>query len=131
MNYILQIFAGPQRRVRTAVQQAEIHDQIVFCAGDQAGQILVLVVKALIQHQLLFAVRRIVADWDGYSYRRGKNQFTYRPEEDRWKMLLWDKNYWKAQKTDMNTNLSLCQFLVAWHLSLVNWKYHLNLAYTS
>jgi len=38
----------------------------------------------------VFAVRRIAGDWDGYSYARGKNQFTYKPVNAGWQMLLWD-----------------------------------------
>ena len=41
----------------------------------------------------VFAARRIVADWDGYGYNRGKNQFAYKPENDDWKMLLWDLDF--------------------------------------
>ncbi|MBE0545407.1 MAG: lamin tail domain-containing protein [Verrucomicrobia bacterium] len=41
----------------------------------------------------VFAARRIVADWDGYGYNRGKNQFTYKPQADGWKMLLWDLDF--------------------------------------
>jgi hypothetical protein len=40
-----------------------------------------------------FAARRVVADWDGYGYNRGKNQFAYLPEADGWKMLLWDLDF--------------------------------------
>ncbi len=41
----------------------------------------------------IFAARRVVADWDGYGYNRGKNQFTYKPQADGWKMLLWDLDF--------------------------------------
>lgn len=41
----------------------------------------------------IFGVRHIVADWDGYGYNRGKNQFAYKPQRDRWKMLLWDLDF--------------------------------------
>ena len=41
----------------------------------------------------VFAARRIVADWDGYGYNRGKNQFAYLPENSGWSMLLWDLDF--------------------------------------
>jgi hypothetical protein len=41
----------------------------------------------------VFAARHIVADWDGYGYNRGKNQFAYKPQSDGWKMLLWDLDF--------------------------------------
>lgn len=53
-------------------------------------------VEALVdveQWMRVFAVRRVVADWDGYSFSRGKNTFTYKPERDRWKMVLWDLDF--------------------------------------
>jgi hypothetical protein len=45
------------------------------------------------QWMRVFATRRIVADWDGYSYSRGKNQFAYKPEQGQWKMMLWDLDF--------------------------------------
>jgi len=41
----------------------------------------------------IFAVRRAVADWDGYGYARGKNTYTYKPEAGKWKQLLWDLDF--------------------------------------
>ena len=38
----------------------------------------------------LSALRHVVVDWDAYAFRRGKNMFAYRPEEGKWKLLLWD-----------------------------------------
>jgi regulation of enolase protein 1 (concanavalin A-like superfamily) len=35
------------------------------------------------------ATRRVVADWDGYGYSRGKNTFMYLPPGGRWHLLLW------------------------------------------
>lgn len=40
-----------------------------------------------------FAIRRIVADWDGWGYNRGKNTFLYKPLKDRWKLLVWDLDF--------------------------------------
>ena len=41
----------------------------------------------------VFALRHAVCDWDGYGYARGKNGYTYKPPEGRWKMLLWDLDF--------------------------------------
>ena len=40
-----------------------------------------------------FMLRHAVGDWDGYGYRRGKNQFFYKPQKDGAKMLLWDLDF--------------------------------------
>ncbi len=37
--------------------------------------------------------RRIVGDWDGYGFARGKNTYTYKPVDGRWKLLLWDLDF--------------------------------------
>jgi hypothetical protein len=34
----------------------------------------------------VFATRHVVGDWDGYGYNRGKNQFAYKGNIERWKM---------------------------------------------
>ncbi|MBL9134329.1 MAG: lamin tail domain-containing protein [Verrucomicrobiales bacterium] len=39
------------------------------------------------------ATRRVVADWDGYGYSRGKNTFMYLPPGGRWRLLLWDLDF--------------------------------------
>lgn len=39
------------------------------------------------------AARRVVADWDGYGYGRGKNTFAYLPPGGRWSLLLWDLDF--------------------------------------
>lgn len=39
------------------------------------------------------AVRRAVADWDGYGYDRGKNTFAYLPPGGRWNLMLWDLDF--------------------------------------
>ncbi|MGE3310308.1 MAG: lamin tail domain-containing protein [Limisphaerales bacterium] len=39
------------------------------------------------------ATRRVVADWDGYGYSRGKNTFAYLPPDGRWSLLLWDLDF--------------------------------------
>jgi regulation of enolase protein 1 (concanavalin A-like superfamily) len=45
------------------------------------------------QWMRIFAVRHIVGDWDGYGYRRGKNQFAYHHPNRGWQMLLWDLDF--------------------------------------
>jgi hypothetical protein len=39
------------------------------------------------------ATRRVVADWDGYGYSRGKNCFAFLPPGGRWSLLLWDLDF--------------------------------------
>ncbi|MHB1307443.1 MAG: lamin tail domain-containing protein [Limisphaerales bacterium] len=41
----------------------------------------------------VFALRHAVGDWDGYGYLEGKNQFTYKPRDGRWSLLLWDLDF--------------------------------------
>ncbi len=45
------------------------------------------------QWMRIFAVRHIVGDWDGYGYNRGKNMSAYKPDDGRWKMILWDLDF--------------------------------------
>ena len=45
------------------------------------------------QWMKVIAVRHIVGDWDGYGYNRGKNMFMYNPQNDRWKLMLWDMDF--------------------------------------
>ncbi|MCW5552947.1 MAG: lamin tail domain-containing protein [Verrucomicrobiae bacterium] len=52
----------------------------------------------------VFAARRVVADWDGYGYNRGKNQFTYKPQAEGWKMLLWDLDFSLGGGSDSATS---------------------------
>ncbi|MBI5383865.1 MAG: lamin tail domain-containing protein [Verrucomicrobia bacterium] len=42
---------------------------------------------------LVFALRHVVSDYDGYGYRRGKNQFLYFPPGQKAWMLMWDLDY--------------------------------------
>ncbi len=51
----------------------------------------------------VFATRHVVADWDGYSYNRGKNTYTYRPLFGRWKMFPWDLDFALGAKSDSVT----------------------------
>ncbi len=36
------------------------------------------------------AVNRIVGNWDSYGYERGKNMYAYKPDDQGWRLLLWD-----------------------------------------
>ena len=45
------------------------------------------------QWMRVFAARRIVADWDGYGYSRGKNTWAYKPTQDRWQLIPWDLDF--------------------------------------
>lgn len=45
------------------------------------------------QWMRIFAVRHIVGDWDGYGYNRGKNMSAYKPQDGKWKMILWDLDF--------------------------------------
>ncbi|MCS1411314.1 MAG: hypothetical protein M2R45_04513 [Verrucomicrobia subdivision 3 bacterium] len=60
------------------------------------------------QWMRIFAVRHIVGDWDGYGYRRGKNMSAYKPENGKWKMILWDLDFSLGGGSD-NTNHSMFQ----------------------
>lgn len=41
----------------------------------------------------VLAFRHVVGDWDGYGYRRGKNQFCYRPRNGKFHMIMWDIDF--------------------------------------
>ena len=68
---------------------------IVDAVNDKTGSYVANVEATIDVHQWLttFALRHMIGDWDGYGYNRGKNQFIYRPENDKWKMLLWDLDF--------------------------------------
>ncbi|HKI31791.1 MAG TPA: hypothetical protein VKA46_07975 [Gemmataceae bacterium] len=61
------IVIGPQRGVGTAVPQGEHHELVVVRTGDDQGQVLVLVVVAVPEGQLLLAVGRVI---DGVQVER-------------------------------------------------------------
>ena len=42
---------------------------------------------------LVFALRHVVSDYDGYGYRRGKNEFLYFPPGQKAWLLIWDLDY--------------------------------------
>lgn len=52
----------------------------------------------------VFAVRHIVADWDGYGYQRGKNQFAYKTADLKWQMALWDLDISLGSSGDLSSN---------------------------
>jgi regulation of enolase protein 1 (concanavalin A-like superfamily) len=41
----------------------------------------------------VFAVERLVGNWDSYSYQRGKNMYAYKPERSGWALLPWDIDF--------------------------------------
>jgi hypothetical protein len=45
------------------------------------------------QYLTALAFRHVIGDWDGYGYRRGKNQFTYRLPGGKFWMLMWDLDF--------------------------------------
>ena len=42
------------------------------------------------QWMRVFALQHMAGNWDSYGYRRGKNMYTYKPQDSRWELLLWD-----------------------------------------
>ena len=38
----------------------------------------------------VFALRHMIADWDSYGFASGKNMSIYKPDGDRWRMIMWD-----------------------------------------
>jgi hypothetical protein len=38
----------------------------------------------------VFALEHMAGNWDSYGYERGKNMYTYKPENGHWRLLLWD-----------------------------------------
>ncbi|RLT17046.1 MAG: hypothetical protein DWI28_06780, partial [Planctomycetota bacterium] len=41
----------------------------------------------------VFAVEHIAGNWDAYGYNRGKNMYTYKPQNGRWIMIPWDIDF--------------------------------------
>ena len=41
----------------------------------------------------VFALNRIVGNWDSYGYSRGKNMFAYKPQSGGWELLPWDIDF--------------------------------------
>lgn len=41
----------------------------------------------------VFAVEHIMVNWDSYGFNRGKNMYTYKPQNGRWVMLPWDIDF--------------------------------------
>ncbi len=39
-----------------------------------------------------FALEHALGNWDSFGYRNEQNMFAYKPERDRWKLLIWDIN---------------------------------------
>ncbi len=64
--------------------------EAVNTPGDTAYTAAVEAVADIEQWMRVFAARRVVSDWDGYGYSRGKNAWTYNPQNRGWQMILWD-----------------------------------------
>ena len=41
----------------------------------------------------IFCVQHACGNWDSYGYRRGKNAYTYRPDNGRFGMMTWDIDF--------------------------------------
>lgn len=41
----------------------------------------------------VFALQRIVGNWDSFSYNRGKNMYAYKPLNGRWTLFAWDIDF--------------------------------------
>jgi regulation of enolase protein 1 (concanavalin A-like superfamily) len=41
----------------------------------------------------VFALERLVGNWDSYSYQRGKNMYAYKPLNGRWQLMAWDIDF--------------------------------------
>jgi hypothetical protein len=39
-----------------------------------------------------FAIEHALGNWDSFGYRNQQNMFAYKPERDRWSLLIWDIN---------------------------------------
>jgi hypothetical protein len=39
------------------------------------------------------AVNHIVGNWDSYGYTRGKNMYLYKPDDQGWRLMLWDMEF--------------------------------------
>ena len=59
----------------------------------------------------LSALRHVVVDWDAYGFRRGKNMFAYRPEEGKWKLLLWDMDMGLGASTESSNNCPITEVI--------------------
>ncbi len=39
------------------------------------------------------ALNRVVGNWDSYGYSRGKNMYAYKPDQEGWRLLVWDVEF--------------------------------------
>ena len=39
------------------------------------------------------AANRIAGNWDSYGYERGKNMYMYKPDDEGWRLMLWDMEF--------------------------------------
>jgi len=52
-----------------------------------------LAVRALLdieQWMRILALEHIVGNWDSYGYGNGQNMYAYKPDGDRWQLMIWD-----------------------------------------
>lgn len=64
---------------------AEVNDTVT---ADYEGRVRNLVdIRNFVRPM---AVNRIVGNWDSYGYERGKNMYMYKPDNEGWRLLLWD-----------------------------------------
>ena len=57
------------------------------------------------QWMRVFAARRVVSEWDGYGYDRGKDAWLYKAASAPWQMLLWDLDKGLGSASDANASL--------------------------
>jgi hypothetical protein len=39
-----------------------------------------------------FALEHAVGNWDSFGFRNAQNMYAYKPQQDRWQLLIWDAN---------------------------------------
>lgn len=66
--------------------------QAVNTMGDSYEPSVLSLVK-VDEWMRVMAMRHAVGDWDSYGYRRGKNMFAYKPQNDLWHLLNWDISF--------------------------------------
>ncbi|HOW64014.1 MAG TPA: lamin tail domain-containing protein, partial [Verrucomicrobiota bacterium] len=50
-----------------------------------------------------FATEHVFGNWDSYGHRRGKNMYTYKPQQGRWQMITWDNDWVLGANSDSPT----------------------------
>jgi len=68
---------------------------LVDAANTPAGSAFVQRMDALADVEnwmRTFALEHAVGNWDSFGYRNEQNMFAYKPQRDRWSLLIWDIN---------------------------------------